>query len=97
MPSNSKAESGNEFAATVGCKSQSPAVQILEQPPALQGDLQDSCAERAADMEPTLAPIKTSTSEAATECPNRGEIDAESTECILARRGEVIDLAVAAR
>lgn len=48
-------------------------------------------------MEPTLAPIKTSTSEAATECPNRGEIDAESTECIRAGRGEVIGLAVAAR
>jgi len=97
VPSHKKAEAGNEFAATVCCKSESPAVQLLEKPPAFHGDLQESCAERAADMEPTLAPIKTGTGKAATECANCGEIDAESRECIRAGRGEVIGLAVAGR
>lgn len=97
MPSDRKAEAGNEFAATVGCKSEGPAVQILEKPSSFQGDLQKRCTERAADMEPTLAPIKTSTGEVATEYPKRGEIDAQSTECICAGRGEVIGLAVAGR
>ena len=85
-----QAKPGRQLAPSVLRDIQSPAVEILCHPFFLEGEFQQSCPQRTADVRPALAPIQARAREAATQFSSRLNIDAQSLKRVRAIRGEIV-------
>lgn len=92
-----KSEAGMKFAVAEGGNLESAAVEFLKDPALLQGELQQSSAERAAEMRATLAPIHTTEGEAAAQSASGGHVHAQRLQCGAARGSQGIRVAVKMR
>lgn len=73
-----KTEAGKHFAAAGAGNAQSAAVEILDHPFALQGDVQEGGADGPGNMRSSLAPVEAAVNEAAAESARGFDVDAQS-------------------
>src|SRR5262249_39585214 len=93
---NLESETGPHFTAANTGDSQRPAVEILGYPSFLQRYVQESRAQRAADVRSPLTPIQTCERESATQLASGVEINAQRLASLRAVRRDTVCVIAAA-